>query len=207
MSAALKLELPSQPKLISVEEYLAAEEKAQHKHEYVGGEVYAMAGSRNVHNRVAMNFLARLHAMLRGKPCQPYNSDTKVRIQMPTHTRFYYPDGMVVCQPNGPNEVFNDRPVVIGEVLSKSTRRIDTREKREGYLTIPTLTDYLLIETEKALVTVYHRMPEGFVTQVYEGLEATLPLDSIGVKLPLAELYESIDFEAAKRDEAAEDDS
>ena len=88
------------------------------KHEYAGGYVYAMAGAKNVHNTVATAFLGLMHAKLRGRPCQPFNSDTKVRIRLATHTRFYYPDGMVVCEPNADDEEFQDRPVVIAEVLS-----------------------------------------------------------------------------------------
>ncbi len=190
--------------LVSVEDYLAGERVAKVKHEYAGGYVYAMAGGRNVHNTIATGFLGLMHAKLRGRPCQPFNSDTKVRIRMATHTRFYYPDGMVVCEPNSPNEEFQDRPVVIAEVASASTRRTDEGEKREAYLTIPTLSAYLLIETERPRAVVHRRTPEGFVAQAYEGMEATIPLEAIGIALPLAELYDRVDFVAAAR-EATDD--
>jgi Uma2 family endonuclease len=193
--------------LISVDDYLARERVAKKKHEYSGGYVYAMAGRRNVHNTIAGAFFGIMYAKLRGRPCQPFNSDTKVRIRMPTHSRFYYPDGMVVCEPNSPDEEFQDRPAVIVEVASVSTRRTDEGEKREAYLTIPTLTAYLLIETERPRVVVHHRTPEGFVARAYEGLEASIALDGIGMDLPLAELYERVDFAAAVReadDEAEE---
>ena len=201
MTAARKIEL------LSVEDYLTGERRAKKKHEYAGGYVYAMAGGKNVHNMVATGFLGLMHAKLRGRPCQPFNSDTKVRIRMPTHTRFYYPDGMIVCEPSGPNEVFQDRPVVIAEVLSVKTRRIDEGEKRDAYLTIPTLAAYLLIETERPRVVVHRRTPEGFVAQGYDGVDATIPLEAIGTELSLAELYERVDFAAAAReadDEAEE---
>ena len=201
MSAAKKVEL------LSVEDYLAGERVAKKKHEYAGGYVYAMAGAKNQHNRVAVAFVGAMHAKLRGRRCEAFNSDTKVRIRLPTHTRFYYPDGMVVCEPNPPGDEFHDRPVVIAEVLSASTRRTDEGEKRDAYLTIPTLAAYLLIETDRPRVVVHHRTPEGFVAHVYEGVDATVALEAVGAELPLKELYERVDFAAATReaDEEAEE--
>src|SRR5256885_435428 len=98
--------------LISVEDYLAGELTSPVKHDYLGGVVYAMAGAANVHNLIVMNIGSRLHASLRGKPCRPYNSDTKIRVRLPTHVRFYYPDISVVCRSNAPSESFQDEPVV-----------------------------------------------------------------------------------------------
>src|SRR6202011_3132437 len=90
MSTARKLNL------ISVEDYLANEFTAPVKHEYLGGVVYAMAGARNAHNRIATNTLVALGIRLRGQRCEPFNSDTKIRVHLPTHVRFYYPDASVV---------------------------------------------------------------------------------------------------------------
>jgi len=182
---------------MSVEEYLAGELVSDIKHEYAGGYVYAMAGARNAHNTIAVNFVSVMHARLRGRPCEPFNSDTKVRVRMPTHTRFYYPDGMVVCEPNPGSDTYQDRPVVIAEVISEVTRRIDEGEKREAYLTIPTLASYLVIESDRARVVVHERTDSGFVPRLYEGLDALVPLASIRVELALADLYERIDFTAA----------
>ena len=89
-----------QPDFITIEDYLAGEEVSDVKHEYLGGTVHAMAGATNQHNTIAGNAFALLHGQLRGKSCQPFNSDTKVRIEFPDHTRFYYPDAMVVCDSN-----------------------------------------------------------------------------------------------------------
>ncbi len=194
MSAAKKVEL------LTVDAYLAGERVAKKKHEYAGGYVYAMAGAKNVHNVIAGTFYGLLFAKLRGRPCQPYNTDTKVRIRMATHTRFYYPDGMVVCEPNSQGDEFQDRPVVLAEVLSVSTRRIDEGEKCDAYLTIPTLSAYLLVETERPRIVVYHRTPEGFVPHGYDGLDAVIPLEAIGTDLALKELYERVDFASAARE-------
>jgi len=191
MTAAKQLEL------VSVEDYLAGELTSEIKHEYSGGYVYAMAGAKTVHNRVAGNLLSALHQRLRGGPCEPFTSDMKLRVPFPTHTRFYYPDGMVVCEPNPPESTYQDRPTVIAEVVSDATRRIDEGEKREAYFTIPTLMTYLIIETDRPRVAVHRRTDSGFVAEAYDSLEAVIPLGAIDAELPLAEVYERVDFSAS----------
>lgn len=179
------------------EEYLRGELEAAIKHEYVAGAVYAMAGARNQHNDVAGNVFAALHAKLRGKPCRPYNSDTKVRIRLPNEVRFYYPDAQVTCRPNPPQDTFQDHPTVVIEVLSEGTRRADEGEKREAYLALSSLDTYLLVESDEALVVALQRTNTGFVREVHAGLEAVIPLGSIGVQLSLAEIYERASFTRA----------
>ncbi len=154
---------PERP-LISAEEYLRGELKSQVKHEYLGDFVYAMAAAKNAHNQIASNILGALRARLRGKPCQPFNSDTKVRVRLPTHVRLYYPDVSVVRDRNPPADTFQDRPVIIVEVLSRSTRRDDQTEKKETYLIIPTLQVYLLVEQDVPAIALYRRTDQGFVT-------------------------------------------
>lgn len=188
MSAAPKIQH------VSVEEYLAGELVSSTKHEYLGGFVYAMAGATNVHNLVATNILGLLHAQLRGKSCRPYNSNTKIRVKLPTHVRLYYPDASVVCESNPPDDSFQDRPVVIVEVLSAKTRRVDQGEKRDAYLTIPSLQAYVLFEQSGAGATVYRRTEQGFVAEAYVEPNALIALDELGVHLPLAEVYEGVEF-------------
>ena len=183
-----------QLQLISVDDYLAGELVSPVKHEYLGGFVYAMAGAKNSHNRIAVNILGRLHALLRGQRCQPCNSDTKVRVRSATHTRFYYPDTSVVCQENPRGDSYQDNPVVIFEVLSKGTRRADEGEKKDAYLSIPTLRAYVLVEQETATIVVYRRGDQGFASEVHEGMDAVLPLPEIEVELPLREMYEGVEF-------------
>jgi Uma2 family endonuclease len=188
--------------LVSMEDYLAGELASPIKHEYVHGIVYAMAGARNAHNLIASNSLVALGSRLHGNPCRPYNSDTKIRIRMPTEVRFYYPDASVICRPNPPADLFQDEPAVLVEVLSKSTRRVDEGEKKDAYVTIPSLAVYLLVEQERPAVVAFRRTAQGFTREVYEGLDKVVPLDEIGASLPLAELYEAVQFEP----EPAEDE-
>jgi Uma2 family endonuclease len=103
---------------------------------------------------------------------------------------------MVVCEPNPPDASYQDRPVVIAEVVSEATRRIDEGEKREANLTIPTLAAYLIIETDRPRVAVHRRTDSGFIAEAYEGTAAVIVLDAIDVELPLAELYERVEFKA-----------
>jgi Uma2 family endonuclease len=184
-----------QPCFLSIAEYLDGEESSPVKHEYLGGTMHAMAGATNQHNILAVNCLGLLFGMLHGKPCQPFNSDTKIRIEFPDHTRFYYPDAMVVCHSNPPADHFQNQPVLIIEVLSDSTRRADLGEKRDAYLTIPSLKVLLFIEPEMPLVILHRRKPEGgFAIESHVGLDAVIPLPEIDASLPLAALYERIEL-------------
>jgi Uma2 family endonuclease len=182
MSAVPRLDL------LTVDEYLKAEVLSPVKHEYLGGVVYAMAGGRNLHNVIAGNVFAFLHARLRGNRCRPYNSDTKIRVRLPTHVRFYYPDSSVIGRPNPHYESFQDEPVVIAEVLSRKTRRIDEGEKRDAYLAIQSLSVYLLVEQELPAVVVHRRTERGFVRETYQNMDAVIPLPEIGTELPLGNL-------------------
>ncbi len=120
-----------------------------------------------------------------------------MRIEFPDHTRFYYPDAMVVCDSRSGNDHFQDRPVVIVEVLSDSTRRADLGEKRDAYLTISSLKVLLFVEPDSASVTLHRRKPDGgFAIEHHSGLDSMIPLSEIEASLPLAELYERVELQA-----------
>ncbi len=180
--------------LVSVEDYLSAELVSPIKHEYLGGVVHAMAGGSNAHNLIASNVLGCLHARLHHHRCRPFNSDTKIRVRLPSQVRFYYPDVSVICRPNPQTDSFQDEPAVLIEVLSRHTRRVDEGEKKDVYQTIPSLAVYVLIETETAAVVVYRRTQQGFVREVHHGLTTILALPEIEAELPLAEVYDGIEF-------------
>src|SRR5207237_8561835 len=108
---------------------------------------------------------------------------------------------MVVCRPNPPDESFQDEPAVLVEVISKATRRIDEGEKKDAYLTIPSLSVYALVEQGIPAVVVYRRADGGFVREVYEGLDAILPLPEVETELPLSEIYDSVEFVPESADE------
>ena len=134
-----KVSSAESPEYLSVDEYLAMEEQALTKSEYVDGWIRTMCGAALRHNMISVNAIIALGDRLKGKACRPYSSDMKVRVDRADMKRFYYPDVQFVCQSNDQLSVFQDRPVLIIEVLSPRTRRYDLDEKMSAYLTIPSL--------------------------------------------------------------------
>ena len=182
------------PEWVSVEDYLASEEVALVRSEYIEGWVRAMAGGTNRHSRVKGNCYVSLANSLKGNPCQPFDSDAKVRIRRDGKTRFYYPDAQVVCESNALTDVYQDRPVLIVEVLSPATRVYDLDEKLDAYLSISSLECYVILEQHKPFAIVMRRTPNGFLRETYEKIEATIALPFLGCSLPLRAIYEGIEF-------------
>ena len=181
---------------VSEEDYLAGELVSEVKHEYFAGVAYAMAGGTNRHRDIATNCTGLLHAALRGKKCRASNSDAKVRVQFVTGNRYYYPDAMIVCHPNAPDDTYEESPAVIFEVLSPSTWRIDTGERREAYLTLASLDVYVILDQDAPIATIYRRNEQGgFEKETLEGLADAIDLPTVGVSLPLADVYERVEFD------------
>jgi len=144
---------------LSAEEYLDGEERAETRHEYVTGEVYAMAGAGENHNRIAGNVFFQLRSKARGGRCGVFMSDMKLRIE--NGERFYYPDVMLVCNENDDHSHYKDAPCLIAEVLSPSTEAVDRREKWLAYSELDSLRYYLLISADRKHVDYYQRDEEG----------------------------------------------
>lgn len=181
-----------EPGWISVEEYLANELLSEIKHEYIDGQVYAMSGASRNHDRIAGNVFGELRSHLRGKPCEPFTSDVKVKVG----NHFFYPDSMVVCDEIEPHQYYSETPVLIVEVLSKSTRRIDETVKRRVYQSIPTLQEYVLIEQDIVDVEVCRRS-EGWVSNHYF-LGDQAWFESVDLTLDVAEIYARVDNDDVK---------
>lgn len=141
------------------------------------------------HNAIAGNIFAGLHQRLRSRPCRPFFADIKVRISAGGDERYYYPDVGVTCRDVAGSDSIEGQPAVIFEVLSDSTRRVDSGEKRDGYLKIPSLRVYVLVEPKKIEVIVYRRTESGWRGEVVDDLAGTLRLSEIGCELPLSEIY------------------
>lgn len=188
MTAAKRLEF------VTVDDYLARELRSPTKHEYLAGAVYAMAGARVLHNRLASRIVGMLYERLRGKPCEGFDSDARVRISNHSDVRFYYPDAMIVCNSDSDESTFQTRPVVLFEVLSSATRRIDEKEKKDAYLSIPSLRCYIMVEQATAALVVYRRTETGFEPELYSGLDSVIPLPEVGIELPLEELYRGLEL-------------
>lgn len=188
MSAALKLVPP--PFKWTEAEYLKAEQASEVRHEYIGGDLYAMAGASEEHNIISLNIAAAIRAHLRGKPCKVFIHDMKARVYAQL-TLYYYPDVMVVCDPGDDDRFFKSKPRIIVEVVSESTRGTDEREKLLTFIQLPSLEEYVLVEQDRMKVTIHRRAAE-WVPEFLEGPEALLKLHSIGFEMPLSAVYEDV---------------
>ncbi len=150
--------LPKLKTKITVEDYLAGEKISPIKHEYVEGEVYAMAGTSDNHNRIVNDFISILTAHLKGSGCEPFSSDIKVRV---TANVYYYPDILVTCESNPDSRYFRNRPILIIEITSPSTSHIDRREKLLFYQQMPSVLEYVVIDQHQMNVEVHRRQENG----------------------------------------------
>jgi Uma2 family endonuclease len=182
------------PKLISVPEYLSGEELSGVKHEYIGGEVFAMAGASKTHNRLAGRAYTLLESHLSGSPCEPFVGDMKVNLRLGTHEVFYYPDVVVACDPRDTDSHFIRFPKLIIEILSASTDRADRVHKFRDYRTIPTLEEYVLISQYEVKAIIYRRRSDWQGEMMTE-LTDPLPLESVALTITLGQLYENIRLE------------
>jgi Uma2 family endonuclease len=179
---------------ISPEDYLEGEKLAEIRHEYLAGEVYAMAGTSTNHNEIALNIAAWLRTALRGGPCRTFIESVKVRINPRRETLFYYPDVFVACDPREKHEYYRDYPAVIFEVLSPDTARFDQREKRFAYQTIETLQTYVLVDQHKVEISLWQRAGDDWEPMILNALEDTVPLPGLNLALPVSEIYAGITF-------------
>ncbi|HAN75345.1 MAG TPA: hypothetical protein DCQ51_19970 [Planktothrix sp. UBA8407] len=175
--------------LLTVEDYLNAEANSQTRHEYVGGYVFAMAGASEEHNIIAGNIYALLRPHLRGSSCRVFVSDMKVKVQ---DDIFYYPDLLVTCNPQDDHRYFKTQPNLIIEVLSESTETTDRREKLINYQTLESLKEYVLISQDQIQVEVYRQDIEGNWTVQILGQQDNLNLESVGLTLTMAQVYEDV---------------
>ena len=179
-----------QPRWLSVEDYLAFKERGEIKHEYINGEIYAMAGASVRHNRIAGNLFARLLAHLRGSPCQVFFADVKLHLKELGADIFYYPDLMVCCDPNDRDPYYRTRPCLIIEVLSNETARIDRGEKLFAYARLDSLQGYLLLEQDRIGAILHWREGGDWRRGEFNDTHAEFTLPCTGLTIRLAELYE-----------------
>jgi len=187
--------ISQEPKKMTIEEYLAWEPLQELRYEYDNGEVFAMTGGTIPHNDIALNFYRTLYPHLRARGCRVNVSDVKV--QVTPQSPYYYPDVIVSCDPQDQNaRKFIQNPKIIAEVLSPSTASRDRGEKFTNYLKIPSLQEYLLIDSEKISVERFCR-GEGRMWLYYPYLEEdVITLSSIEFEMAIALLYEGVVFEA-----------
>ena len=187
--------VPQRVPYIALDEYLDGEEVAHERHEYVAGQVFAMAGASEAHETIAGNIFALLRAHLRGSDCRAFVGGMKVFIEQ--LSTFYYPDVLVTCEAATAKDRFKQHPVLIVEVLSPSTATIDRREKLVNYRQLASLREYVLIAQDQRLIEIYRGSPHG--DWQHERIEGTAELQLTALPTPLtltlADVYEDVAFE------------
>ena len=177
---------------LTTEDYLAGEVLSPIRHEYVAGEVFAMAGATEEHATIAGNLFALLHAQVRGGPCRVYIADMKLRVE--AADAFFYPDVFVTCDARDTSESLAKRhPSLICEVLSESTEAYDRGGKFAAYRTLETLSEYLLIDSRRRSVEVFRRQPDGWLLAPVAP-DGQLELISLGLSCAVDALYEDVVF-------------
>lgn len=168
---------------IAEAEYLAGEKIAETKHEYIDGEVVAMAGASARHNRLSLNVATAFNVHLAKHPCQPYASYLQVKVG----SKYFYPDVLVDCSNLADDSHFSQTPILIVEVLSKSTRRMDETTKRIAYTQINSLLEYVLIEQDFVDIEVIRRRNGWQSGHFYLG--DSVAFDAIALTMSVEEIY------------------
>jgi Uma2 family endonuclease len=177
------------------EDYLRIEREAFEKSEFIGGRIVAMAGASDKHNVISSNLMIEIGVRTKNTSCRPFASDMRVKAKI---GNYYYPDVVVVCG----DRIYEDHkkdsllnPKVIIEVLSKSTRLKDRNAKLDSYMSLESLTDYVLVEQDQMFVEHYIKTGEKDIRfRLLSAPEDKLSLESISCEITLEEIYRDIEF-------------
>lgn len=176
-------------KHLPIQDYLEGELLSSVRHEYIDGEVYAMTGASSSHNRIVSNLGRELGNHLRQTPCEPFTSDMKVQV----NSDYFYPDVLVACHHKSNVYGVTDSPLLIVEVLSKATRKIDHTIKRQVYQGLDSLQEYVVIEQDVVDIEICRRNRHWQPEHYFLGDEAVF--ESINLRLPVATIYERVENE------------
>ena len=185
--------------LISEQEYLELERKAERKSEYYKGEVFAMAGATKEHNKIVASIIGTISQHLKGRNCFYFPSD--LRVHNPANSLYTYPDVTIVC---GKDEYFDDKfdtlinPTVIFEVLSPATEDYDRGTKFKLYRSISSLQNYVIVSSTEFAAEVYTRSNDNWILSTAKGKAADIYISAIDYHLNLSDVYAQID-EAGKQ--------
>ena len=183
---------------ISPEEYLEGEKISQVRHEYVDGEVYAMAGASRTHSLISGNIFAAFHSHLRGMPCEAHSNDMKARIEH--RNIFYYPDVFVTCDPRDLDaEDYSRFPKVIVEVLSPTTASIDRDAKLRDYQSLVSVDEYVLVSQDEPRIEAFRRRDGGCWEYRLYTSEEDFRFESLDLRIPMDQVYEKVRFGATGR--------
>ncbi|MDQ3131771.1 MAG: Uma2 family endonuclease [Acidobacteriota bacterium] len=177
---------------LDIEEYFEGELLSETRHEFIYGEVFAMAGASDSHGVIVGNIFGNIWTHLKNSRCQPFAENMKLKADAQT---FYYPDVIVACDEPPKSAYYREEPVLLVEVLSPTTERTDRKEKLAVYKNIASLREYLIVSQEKISVEVHRKLAdETWQTEIYDETDAEIMLDSIDFNLPLDEIYRRVNF-------------
>jgi len=177
---------------ISAADYLAAENDGAWRHEFVNGAVYAMAGTSANHNLISLNLSTRLLAHVPDH-CSVFSSDMKLHIKTNSGERYYYPDIFVSCEPTDQGRYSRNSAILIVEVISPSTERLDRTEKFEAYRGLPSLQEYVLLAQDAMELELFRRRT-NWQREFYQR-DTTVTLESVNLTLSVSTLYKRVTFE------------
>ena len=187
--------LPARQPRFDAQNYLEWEAGQAEKHQYLDGEVFAMVGASDAHVTIAGNVYMALRQHLRGGPCSVFISDMKLRVE--EDNAFFYPDVFVTCAAADREQgQYKSAPSLVVEVLSPSTSAYDRGAKFAAYRKLPSLGEYLLIDSERLSADLFRRDEAGrWVLYPFDAAAQQLDLASVGLQLPLSALYEEVQLE------------
>ncbi len=176
-------------KPVTVEAYLELEEQSETRHEFVDGQLLAMAGETGEHEDIVFNIVAALRNIAQAKGCRLRGPSVKLRV---SGRRYRYPDVYIVCEPRGNDPRLEENPCFIVEVISPSTAATDRITKLDEYTSLPSLQRYVLIEQDRRFVIVYRRTPEGWLYQTVQ--DGSIDVPCLETTLSLDQIYAGIEF-------------
>ncbi len=186
------MSVPRKLQRLSVDEYLEAEKDSPVRHEYVDGQIYAMAGASDRHNRLAGTLYNHLDDRLGDGPCEPFIADMKVWV---SETVFYYPDVVVACDGPSADPYYRKQPRLIIEVSSPATERIDRSEKLLAYKRVKSLREYVIVSQDRIRIEVFRRgRGNRWSWQVLTDLDEELRLESVSLTLTVRQVYRRVKF-------------
>jgi Uma2 family endonuclease len=192
---------PGMPPIVarmSLADFFVFEERSESKHDWYKGDVLDMSGGTMKHSRIGTNLIVAVSTRLPDGPCQVFNND--LRLGVSKKVLYSYPDLSIFCDEpqfdeNDPNQTTASNPTVVFEVTSESTEKYDRSDKFERYVLLPSLQDYVLVSQKAARVDVYTRRDDGsWLVWFYKGTAAVARLESVGIGLPLSEIYRGVDL-------------
>ncbi len=176
---------------MTVDQFLAWEERQELRYEFDGVQPLAMTGGTAAHAAIQRNLIYALTGRLRDSHCQPYGSELKIRVA----ERIRYPEAFVVCTPVPPRAKVVTDPVVIFKVVSESSVTTDFVTKNAEYRATPSVRRYVVLQQTKAAAAVFSRKGDDWVTDLLNGDEALLRMPEIGIEIPLSDIYRRVAFE------------